>query len=380
MKHILILPSSYTSAYNLISAPFFRDQALALKKQGNRVGVLCSLPISIKKVFHNNKFSFEKEKYIDDGIPTRVFPFPSIPKSFTLNSKIRLAIGKYLFKRYIKEFGMPDIIHVHNFYSGNIAIWAKEQYNIPFVVTEHSSAFINNQLSRSQLKFAKEVYQRSDMNIAVSIGFSEILIKKMGIQFITIPNVVDVDFFSLVNDKVDKSNFKFLNIGHLNSNKNQIHLIESFLNKFKGDLSKKLTVAGYGPLRKKIDSFVNKNDSHNQINLLNAPSRSEVKDLIHQSDCLVVSSIIETFSVVVIESLSCGIPVVSVSSPGPCSILINENYGLLCGVNELGDSLNNIVERKDFYEKEKIRSYVVNTFSEKVISTKLQKVYASVCN
>ncbi len=380
MKHILILPSSYTSAYNLISAPFFRDQALALKKQGNRVGVLCSLPISIKKVFHNNKFSFEKEKYIDDGIPTRVFPFPSIPKSFTLNSKIRLAIGKYLFKRYIKEFGMPDIIHVHNFYSGNIAIWAKEQYNIPFVVTEHSSAFINNQLSRSQLKFAKEVYQRSDMNIAVSIGFSEILIKKMGIQFITIPNVVDVDFFSLVNDKLDKSNFKFLNIGHLNSNKNQIHLIESFLNKFKGDLSKKLTVAGYGPLRKKIDSFVNKNDSHNQINLLNAPSRSEVKDLIHQSDCLVVSSIIETFSVVVIESLSCGIPVVSVSSPGPCSILINENYGLLCGVNELGDSLNNIVERKDFYEKEKIRSYVVNTFSEKVISTKLQKVYASVCN
>ena len=218
------------------------------------------------------------------------------------------------------------------------------------------------------------------MNIAVSIGFSEILIKKMGIQFITIPNVVDVDFFSLVNDKVDKSNFKFLNIGHLNSNKNQIHLIESFLNKFKGDLSKKLTVAGYGSLRKKIDSFVNKNDSHNQINLLNAPSRSEVKDLIHQSDCLVVSSIIETFSVVVIESLSCGIPVVSVSSPGPCSILINENYGLLCGVNELGDSLNNIVERKDFYEKEKIRSYVVNTFSEKVISTKLQKVYASVCN
>ena len=380
MKHILILPSSYTSAYNLISAPFFRDQALALKKQGNRVGVLCSLPISIKKVFHNNKFSFEKEKYIDDGIPTRVFPFPSIPKSFTLNSKIRLAIGKYLFKRYIKEFGMPDIIHVHNFYSGNIAIWAKEQYNIPFVVTEHSSAFINNQLSRSQLKFAKEVYQRSDMNIAVSIGFSEILIKKMGIQFITIPNVVDVDFFSLVNDKVDKSNFKFLNIGHLNSNKNQIHLIESFLNKFKGDLSKKLTVAGYGSLRKKIDSFVNKNDSHNQINLLNAPSRSEVKDLIHQSDCLVVSSIIETFSVVVIESLSCGIPVVSVRSPGPCSILINENYGLLCGVNELGDSLNNIVERKDFYEKEKIRSYVVNTFSEKVISTKLQKVYASVCN
>jgi glycosyltransferase involved in cell wall biosynthesis len=380
MKHILILPSSYTSAYNLISAPFFRDQALALKKQGNKVGVLCSLPISIKKVFINNRFLFEKEKYIDDGIPTRVFPFPSIPKSFRLNSKIRLLIGKYLLKRYIKEIGKPDIIHVHNFNSGNIAIWAKERYNIPYVVTEHSSAFINNQLSKYQLGFARNVYEKSDMNISVSIGFSEILIKKMGIQFITIPNVVNVDFFSLVNNKEKKLQFNFLNIGHLNSNKNQIHLIKSFLDKFKGDLTKSLTVAGYGPLRYSIEDFIKKYDTHNQIKIHKAPSRNEVRELIYQSDCLVVSSIIETFSVVIIESLSCGIPVVSVKSPGPSSIIVDDNYGILCELDNLGESLHKIIETKNCFDKEKIRSYVVNTYSEKVISNSLQKVYASVCN
>lgn len=380
MKHILILPSSYTSAYNLISAPFFRDQALALKKQGNKVGVLCSLPISIKKVFHQSKFFFEKEKYVDDGIPTRVFPFPSIPKSFRLNSAIRLMIGKYLLKRYIKEVGMPDVIHVHNFYSGDIAIWAKRKFNIPYVVTEHSSTFINNQLSKNQFRFAKNVYKNSDMNISVSIGFTELLIKKMGIQFITIPNVVDVDFFTLVDKPEGNSNFNFLNIGHLNANKNQIYLIKSFLEKFKGDLSKSLTVAGYGPLKERIEHFIKKNDTNNQVNLLKAPSRKKVLELIHQSNCLVVSSFIETFSVVIIESLSCGVPVVSVKSSGPSSIISNDDYGILCDIDQLGNSLNEVIERKDSFHKENLRNYVIDNYSEEVVAKSLLSIYSSVCN
>ncbi len=380
MKHILILPSSYTSAYNLISAPFFRDQALALKKQGNKVGVLCSLPISMKKVFYHSNFFFEKEKYIDDGIPTSVFPFPSIPKSFRLNSFVRLSIGKYLLKKYIEELGMPDVIHVHNFYSGDIAIWAKEKYNIPFVVTEHSSAFIDNQLSKNQLRFAKNVFEKSDMNISVSIGFTELLIKKMGIQFVTIPNVVDVDFFNLLDQQGSNSQFNFLNIGHLNANKNQIHLVKSFLDNFKGDLNRKLTVAGYGPQKGKIQDYIKKNDPHNQVNLLKAPSRKKVRQLIHQSNCLVVSSFIETFSVVIIESLSCGVPVVSVKSSGPSSIISNDDYGILCDIDQLGDSLKEVVVRKDSFQKEKLRNYVMNTYSEKVISQSLQSIYTSVCN
>ena len=380
MKHILILPSSYTSAYNLVSAPFFRDQALALKKHGHKVGVLCSLPVSIKKVFHQSKFLFEKEKYIDDGIPTRVFPFPSIPKSFRFNSVIRLIIGKYLFKRYIKDYGLPDVIHVHNFYSGDIAIWAKKTYNIPFVVTEHSSAFINNQLSKNQLIFAENIYKNSDMNISVSIGFTEILIKKLGVQFVTIPNVLDVNLFKLNEKQKSNQQFNFLNIGHLNENKNQIYLIQCFLEKFKGDLSKTLTVAGNGPQKGRIKSYIKKADTYKQVSLLGAPSRKEVRELIYQSDCLVVSSFIETFSVVIIESLSCGVPVVSVKSSGPASIITDDAYGILCNMDYLGDSLEKMFERKDSFSKENLRNYVVNNYSEEVISKSLQSIYSSVCN
>ena len=187
-------------------------------------------------------------------------------------------------------------------------------------------------------------------------------------------------FFNLLDKQESNKLFNFLNIGHLNANKNQIYLVKSFLDNFKGDLNRKLTVAGYGPQKGKIQDYIKKNDPHNQVNLLKAPSRKKVRQLIHQSNCLVVSSFIETFSVVIIESLSCGVPVVSVKSSGPSSIITNDDYGILCDIDQLGDSLKEVVVRKDSFQKEKLRNYVMNTYSEKVISQSLQSIYTSVCN
>ena len=50
-----------------------------------------------------------------------------------------------LYKEYIKEFGIPDIIHAHNFlYAGIIAKFIKDEYGVNYIVTEHSSSFVRN--------------------------------------------------------------------------------------------------------------------------------------------------------------------------------------------------------------------------------------------
>ena len=93
-----------------------------------------------------------------------------------------------------------------------------------------------------------------------------------------------------------------------------------------------------------------------------------------------VSSFIVTFSVVIIDSLSCSVPVVSVKSSGPASIITDDAYGILCNMDYLGDSLEKMFERKDSFSKENLRNYVVNNYSEEVISKSLQSIYSSVCN
>jgi len=380
MKHILILPSSYSSAYNPMSAPFFRDQAIALRRRGNLVGVLCPLPISLKKVFSNFMFSFTNKKYVDEGINTNIFTFPSIPKLFSLNSFIRFHLGKFLFKKYIKDFGLPDIIHVHNFFSGEIAVWIKEKYGIPFVVTEHSSSFLSKTLSQNQFNLAFKVFKASNLNLSVSDGFTDFLSNEFKLKFTTVPNLVDVNFFNLKDSIQNCDQFHFLNIGHLNENKNQLYLAKEFLNVFKGDKSKKLTIAGYGPSREKIKNYLNKNDIYHQVNIVDAPNREGVRNLFHKANCLVVSSRIETFSVVIIEALSCGIPVVSVKSVGPCSILTKDDYGILCDQNELGKSLIKMSDNRTFYKKDVLRDYVLDNYSDKIVSNCLQEIYTSVCD
>ena len=48
--HILLVTSAYKSKFNPVNALFFRDQAKALRKGGNQVGLICALPVSIKTV------------------------------------------------------------------------------------------------------------------------------------------------------------------------------------------------------------------------------------------------------------------------------------------------------------------------------------------
>ena len=73
--HVLLLTTSYKSKFNLLSAPFFRDQALALKNNGMQVGVICPLPISLKSVWQRKFINFNDEEYNDNGIYTHVSPF-----------------------------------------------------------------------------------------------------------------------------------------------------------------------------------------------------------------------------------------------------------------------------------------------------------------
>ena len=96
--HILLLTVSYKSSFNQHSAPFFRDQAIALKENGFRVGVICALPISFKSIFKNRLLSFKQESYVDEGIKTVVYPFPSFPKMPNRSKELDLKKEKYYSK------------------------------------------------------------------------------------------------------------------------------------------------------------------------------------------------------------------------------------------------------------------------------------------
>tara|TARA_Y100000385_G_scaffold48309_2_gene44829 strand:+ start:122 stop:1255 length:1134 start_codon:yes stop_codon:yes gene_type:complete len=371
--HVLLLPISYKSKFNLLSAPFFRDQALALKNKGLQLGVLCPLPVSLKSIWRNKLFSFKEESYSDEGISTFISPFLSIPKTPNRARRIRLEKGKELFKKYIESNGKPDIIHVHSFLAGELALWIKNEYKIPYVITEHSSAFERKLLTDSDLKLALKVFENSYTNIAVSQSLSNTIkcyFKELDFQII--PNIVDTDFFNLIVKK-QKDDFQFINIAHLNKNKNQLHLIKSFTKVFKGNQFYKLLIVGQGPEKNNLQNWIDSNTMNSQIRLYGSASREEVRDLLHQSDCFVLSSKIETFGVVLIEAMSCGLPVLSTKCGGPESIVTNDDIGVLCSQEELSDIMKEISTKT--FSGDTIRKYVIDRFSKFSLTQQLKTIY-----
>lgn len=371
--HVLLLTSSYKSDFNQLSALFFRDQAMALKNNGCQVGVICPLPISFKSIWQKKSILFRDEFYNDYGINTYVRKFPSFPKMVSLRQALCFRVGKQLFKHYIEKNGIPDIIHVHTFWPGKLAIWIKENYDIPYVVTEHSSGFVRDLYSQKILDIAAKAYINSKHNFAVSKSLCKLLKNKFNTSFEFVPNVVDTTFFRQTDNAKNKTEFVFLNIAHLNKNKNQSGLIQAFSKQFKGNLKYKLEIVGGGEEFTNLSNLINELGVENQVRMLGRKSREEVRAIIQRSDCFVLSSLHETFGVVLIEAMSCGLPVLSTKSGGPESIITSDQLGVLCELGDLEKGLKTISKR--CFDASLIRNYAVSHFSEKVIAKVLIQNY-----
>jgi glycosyltransferase involved in cell wall biosynthesis len=373
--HILLIPSWYPNSYNDLSGIFFKEQAELLSKNGLKTGVIAIQEIPLGNIFRQFKVDFSEKYYIKNGVLTYLIQYPKIV-NHRVNEYIKLKLFKRLFKKYIKDNGLPELIHLHSFIHGNLALWIKKHYDIPYVVTEHFSGFSREIISHHDMEIAKKVFTQSYCNIAVSSEFKDLLEKRIKRHFVFIPNIVDTNFFTQKPRK-NKKEFYFINIASLEKNKNQAMLIEAFHKAF-GELQNvKLIIVGEGSEYNMLRRLIQSLELENQISLYGKASRSEVKQLLHTSDAFVLSSEYETFGVVLIEAMSCGLPVLATKSGGPESIITEDKLGVLVEKKEdsMVKGLLQIKENIGYYNSEYIRSKTIIEYSENNVIVSLLDIY-----
>lgn len=377
---ILIIPSWYPNSLNSLGGIFFKEQAEALAKHGHDISVLCINQYSVREILKYKKIVFKNNDFIENYVDTYTVEYPYIPKLHTLRDYISLYLFKIKFKKYVEKNGLPDIIHVHSFAAGKYALWLKENYNIPYVVTEHFSGFARGLLSGSQLLIAEKIFKNSSTNIAVSYEFQNLLEDKFNVEFKYIPNIVNIDFFNPLN-KPKNNIFRFINVASLDENKNQKMLIQSFAKVFK-DKNIRLTIVGDGPELLSLKNLIDELQMQEQITLFGRANREEVKTIMQESDAFVLSSQYETFGVVVIEAMACGLPVIATKCGGPESIVQDERVGVLCDIDEnsLSEAMKYLYENRDTYDSEYIAKYTKENFSEEVVCKQLEIIYKDVLN
>ena len=371
--HILIIPSWYQSDYKPMAGNFFREQALSLCNAGHRVGIIHVNQYSAKLVWKHKRLLHGAKEIDDKGLKTYRMDAPRIPGMERLNSKRLARAYRKLISTYIQEHGRPDIVHLHSFSAGEAALWIKQNYGVPYVITEHASSLLRDRLSSHKKSIAQRVFHESSSNMAVSEQFCSFLEKQFNQKFEYVPNFIDTSKFYLSDTKT--SAFRFINVGGMKSYKQHSMLLKAFHKAFKNTPNVELIIAGDGPERDSLSALIESYHLQKQVFLVGSLSRDQVIDFLHKSNVFALSSSYETFGVVLIEAMSCGLPVVSTRCGGPESIVTDRRVGLLCDIEEhaLSQAMREIYHNE--YDSNYIRSFVESNFSEHAVVKRLEGIY-----
>lgn len=379
-KHVLIIPRGHLMTQVMPLASIFEfHQAKALKDSGFKVGMISIGSIPFRKEFLFYPYNsievingiFLLRNYKRFLIPFRLSNFSRLKKRY-----FDLFFDQ--FKIYVDTYGLPDIIHAHNFlFSGLVAMEISKLYNIPYVITEHSSSYALGRISKKMKTEIKICSNKAKKVLAVSSSFAKLLNEKFGLSTLVLPNIID-DAFTINDFSTKKSyeHFVFLNVAALDSNKNHELLIRSFAITFKGTRVI-LKIAGIGPLRNKLEILCKDLGVADQVLFLGLLTRDKVKDEMFHANCFVLSSNYETFGVVLIEALSCGIPVISTDCGGPIDIVSNFN-GLLIdvgNVEQLSNAMKYMFINKSMYDPTYIRAEVLKKFGAETFVEQVSKIY-----
>ncbi|MEG1662864.1 MAG: glycosyltransferase [Clostridia bacterium] len=351
---------------------FELDQAKALSAIGNKV-VLLSL--DMRSLRRKRKFGLHMSKQDDVVIFDLSFPLGRLPKCILNFFSWRCFLVAY--KKIVKLEGAPDIIHAHFGRAfGVVANKAKQKFRVDYILTEHDSSVQNNLISQTEKKNLKNAYKNSLANIAVSAPFKEVLEKLYNEKFYYVPNIVDLDNFSINDEKTKNKDFKFVSVGNLNEGKNMAVLINSFAQVIKKGHNCTLEIIGEGAERVRLEKQIVELGLENKAFLKGQMPRAGINEVYSKSDCFVLASKHETFGVVYIEAMAAGLPVIATICGGP-ECFVNKENGLLVDVGnaeQLTEALENMIINKKQYNGKKIRQYCLDNFSPSVVAKKIIEV------
>lgn len=384
--HILFVPAYYPTVEAPITGVFFQDQAIALHRAGHKVGVLVTPRINVT-INHFRKFGLRQLKAttLDTNLsaefPVYRMHWGWFPRPFPFMVALLLAhAGEKAFEHYIREHGMPDVIHGHNiFYGGYLASRLSRKYHVPAVITEYSSSYLEGLIIfPGQGTIIRETLKQTKVNMVCGTS----LIKPLqsfapNYDFETLGCVVDTDFFSPAPKSPDTP-FKFLVIAQLKERRKGFDvLLKAFAQAFHGRTDVILQIRGHGPLRAELDTLIQQLNIEAQVQFLPPMTKEQIRDLIRDSHCLVSSSYIETFGVSVAEAIACGKPVVSTISGGP-EDFVTENSGILVSpgdIDALADAMGNIHKNYQQYDPQRVREDVTSRYSAPIYVQKLEAIY-----
>ena len=313
MMHILEIPSFFTP----YGGEFCLDQARALKALGHEERILSNVQlgatIGLKDYLCLPYRRYEHEK---DGVTVCQSFQRGVPLVVRLNVRRWVRIVCSMFDDYVGRYGTPDVLHAHcSKWAGYAAMLISRKYHVPYVITEHLSRLVfEKEFGPApsdvwQIPLLKEAYENADLVIPVSEELVDNIACYFGkdYRWQAVSNTIDTDYFRYQpRTSLSGRPFRFCCLANNWPMKGYDILIPAFRKLRESGKNVELHIAGRGTDSAAFRSLLSDGMvTHGLIN------REAVRDLLYQSDALVLASRSEVQPLSLLEAMSTGIPIIA---------------------------------------------------------------------
>lgn len=284
-----------------------------------------------------------------------------------------------------KKFAKIDLVHHNILYpSGMIARYLKQKKNIPYIVTEHSTAYLpskNIRMGWPEKMRSKKIARDAGFITPVSRDLQDAM-QQLGFRgnYEVVYNVVDTRLFHPKENKISVSKIKFLHISTLDdAHKNISGMLRAAAALAQQRNDVEFHFAGDGDTAPHIQTAKELNIYNTVAFFSGTRTTSEVAELMRSSGCFIMFSNYENMPVVISEALASGIPVVSSNVGGirehidPARGILVEaknEQQLVAAFDQMADAL-----QQNKYDPQQLSAYATNHFSYEKVSDKFHELY-----
>ncbi|MFW5892303.1 MAG: glycosyltransferase [Bacteroidota bacterium] len=334
---------------------------------------------SIKDTFDNDvvhievkpkqKYRFKKGKH-PGGVD---FIHLSVPTKYWLIVEILTTLLLIYYLVWINNWRKYDLLNFHIAYPLLIHWhWLGKWFKKKIIVNEHYSGYHYN-FHLSDLRKKKKIsriFKNELLLLTVSKSLLWDIEKFCGFSIpnkSVLPNVLPASFQYMPGVKKEKYFFMLTNF---NYPKRPDVVLEAFAAFSKNAPEYKLLAGGISGNDKQLEKYQWDDDLRSRIIFLGRLSELEIVKKMNQSEAFLHCSDYETFSVVCLEALGCGVPVIASGVGGIKEYITSEN-GVLVAENNVSDwkeSLYQFLKRKTDYEADKISRNTKEEYARESIS------------
>lgn len=395
-RNILFVTTAFPTLDDSVRGTFILEHARAAQTR-NQVAVLhCAGVLSGSGPLW--QMQREANASLTANIPTYRVRYRRSPIPFTSYALFVLSVERAA--RALSQNGFrPDLIHAHYYDAAPPALAVARRWRVPLVVTAHASKFPDRTLSRRELVRTHVAFALANRVLPVSEHLRR-AISAYGIRakITVVPNVVDHEIFNNRGERGEEGrdtndersdrrcdrplheSGRIIFVGSLEEthNKGVPILLDALASLSKGQ-SWHLDIVGMGPTRGVYEDQAARLGLSERVAFHGAQSKLQIAELMRRASFLVLPSRQENLPCVVLEALSCGLPVVCTDVGGipeivdaSRGVLISERSpGALCG------AIDQMLNRADTFDRNRLSRFAQEHFGLGVVGQKLDAVYST---